>query len=149
MANILIVDDQACIRQLLSEELADEGYRVTGVGDAESARAHLKASPPDLVLLDLYLDGPHGWDVLRDVKRQDPCLPVIIVTAYDSFMDDPRLSEADGYVIKSVCLDELKRKIADVLNRKTAIESKKEVDSWLRNRPQGSRFVSRLASIRL
>ena len=124
MANILIVDDQPCVRQVLSEELAGEGYWVTGVGDAGSARAHLKALPPDLVLLDLYLDGPHGWDVLRDIKRQNPSLPVLIVTAYDSFVDDPRLSEADGYVIKSVDLTELKEKVANTLRRKPEPEGR-------------------------
>ena len=42
------------------------------------------------------------------------------MTAYDSFVDDPRVSQADGYLIKSfVALDELKQKIADVLERKT------------------------------
>ena len=122
MVNILIVDDQACVRQLLSEELTDEGYRVISVGDAESVRAHLKASPPDLVLLDLYLDGPDGWDVLRDVKRQDPYLPVIIVTAYDSFRDDPRLSVAEGYVIKSTDFSELKQEIANALRRKLELQ---------------------------
>jgi two-component system, response regulator, stage 0 sporulation protein F len=115
MANILIIDDQPCVRQIISEELAGEGYLVTGVGDAESARAHLKDLPPDLVLLDLNLDGPHGWDVLRDLKRQDPSLPVLIVTAHDSFMDDPRLSEANGYLIKSVDFTELKKRLLVLL----------------------------------
>jgi DNA-binding response OmpR family regulator len=124
MANILIIDDQPCVRQVLSEELAGEGYWVTGVGDAGSARAHLKALSPDLVLLDLYLDGPYGWDLLRDIKRQDPSLPVLILTAYDSFVDDPRLSKADGYVIKSVDLTELKEKVANTLRRKPEPEGK-------------------------
>lgn len=118
MANILIVDDQACVRELLSEELLSEGYGVESVGDAESVRGYLRFSRPDLVLLDLYLDGCDGIGVLADIKRQHPQLPVIVHTAYDSFMDDPRLSQADGYVIKSVVLDELKRKIADVLRQK-------------------------------
>ena len=117
MAIILIVDDQECIRTLVSEELADEGYRVTGASDAESVKGCLKVSRPDLVLLDLYLDGPVGWDVLRDIKRQDPSLPVIMMTAYDSFMDDPRVSEADGYVIKSYDFTELKQKVAHVLKQ--------------------------------
>lgn len=117
MPNILIVDDQPCIRELISEELIYEGYEVESVGDAESARAHIKRSRPDLVLLDLYLDGPDGWDVLRDIKRQDPRLPVLIVTAYDSFKDDPRLSRADGYVIKSTDFTELKHQIANALGR--------------------------------
>ncbi len=132
MANILIVDDQPCVRQVISEELAGEGYWVAGVGDAASARAHLKDLPPDLVLLDLYLDGSHGWDVLRDIKRQDPSLPVLIVTAYDSFMDDPRLSEADGYVIKSVDLTELKKKVASSLRRKLEPEGRVKAKRYFR-----------------
>ncbi len=120
MANILIVDDQPYFRELLSEELTQEGYRVSGIGDAESIHGHLTDSLPDLVVLDLCLDGFEGWEVLRIIKRKDPNLPVLIVTAYDSFADDPRVSQADGYVVKSfVALDELKQKIADVLEQKT------------------------------
>jgi len=118
MANILIVDDQPCVRQLLSEELICDGYRVAGADDAESVWRHLRSSRPDLVLLDLYLDGQDGFKVLHNIKKKDPHLPVIIYTAYDSYREDPRLSEADGYLIKSIALDELKNKIANVLSRK-------------------------------
>jgi len=120
MANILIVDDQPCVQELLSEELISEGYRVSAAGDAESARGHFRSSQPDLVILDLYLDGSDGRELLRDIKRQDPDLPVIIFTAYDSYVDDPRLSQAEGYVIKSLVLDGLKRKVADVLRQRAA-----------------------------
>jgi two-component system response regulator (stage 0 sporulation protein F) len=122
MTQILIVDDQRCVRELVSEELILEGYRVIEAGDAESLRGHLIFSRPDLVLLDLYLDGAEGFGVLHDIKEENPNLPVIIFTAYDSFVDDPRLSQADGYVIKSVVFDELKGKIADVLDRKAVPE---------------------------
>ena len=116
MSSILIVDDQPHVRELLSEILADEGYQVASVGDVQSIWGHLRDSPPDLVLLDLYLNGFKGWDVLRDIKRIDPNLPVLIVTAYDSYVNDPRLSQADGYIIKSLsAFDELKEKIAEVL----------------------------------
>ena len=120
MANILIVDDQPYVRELLSEELAHEGYGIESVGDAQSIWGHLKDSRPDVVLLDLYLDGFEGCDVLRDIKSKEPNLPVLILSAYDSFEEDPRLSQADGYVIKSfVALDKLKQKIADVLESNT------------------------------
>ena len=120
MANILIVDDQPYVREFLSEELAHEGYRIESVGDAQSIWRHLKDSRPDVVLLDLYLNGFEGWDVLCDIKRKEPKLPVLILTAYDSFEEDPRLSEADGYVIKSFdALDKLKQKIAGVLESNT------------------------------
>ena len=132
MPNVLIVDDQKCIRELVAEELIREGYQVAGVGNAaESINGHLRAFRPDLVLLDLYLDGPEGCNVLGDIKRQDPNLSVIIFTAYDSYLDDPRLSQADDYVIKSVCLDELKQKVANALNRKMARERKVEAESHL------------------
>ena len=126
MTKILIVDDQSCVRELLSEELILEGYRVATAGHSEAVREHVRSSRPDLVLLDLYLDGPDGIRMLHDIKRQDPDLPVIIFTAYDNYVDDPRLSQADGYVIKSIVLDELKGKITDTLRRQQALPATPE-----------------------
>lgn len=122
MANILIVDDQICVREFLTEELIVEGHQVHSVGDAESVREYFLISQPDLVLLDLYLEGPEGFGLFEDIKRQYPSLPVIIVTAYDSFVDDPRVSDADGYVIKSIHSDKLKQKIAQVLNQQQSLQ---------------------------
>ena len=119
MVSILIVDDQPYIQELFSQELMGEGYKVLSTGDAESAKVCLENSKPDLVLLDLFLNGFEGWNVLHEIKRKDPHLPVLIVTAYDTYADDPRLSQADGYMVKSfVHLNELKHKIADVLGQK-------------------------------
>ncbi|UCF85256.1 MAG: response regulator [Desulfobacteraceae bacterium] len=121
MANILVVDDQPCVRELLSEELAQEGHRVSSVSDTKFIWQYLTDSRPDLVLLDIYLDGCTRWDLLRDIKNRNPDLPVLIFTAYDSFADDQRLSHADGYVIKSfVALDTLKQKVAEILGWKKA-----------------------------
>lgn len=120
MANILIVDDEAYIREFLSEELASEGYQVASASDAESMWGHLRDSQPDLVLLDLYLKGFKGWEVLSDIKNKDSNLPVLIVTAYDTYEEDTRLSQADGYVIKNFeALGKLKQMIADILYRKS------------------------------
>jgi two-component system response regulator (stage 0 sporulation protein F) len=95
---------------------------VVSSGNAGSARKRLSSFRPDVVILDFYLGGPDGFDIVEDIKRKYPDLPVIILTAYDSYRDDPRLSQADGYVIKSIVLDELKGKIADVLNGEPAPE---------------------------
>ena len=120
MESILIVDEQEFVREFLLEELACEGYRVSSVGDAESVWGHLRDSRPDLVLLDVHQDGFEGWDLLRDIKKKDPNLPVLIVTAYDSFAGNPHISQADGYVVKnSIDLDKLKKKIGDILGQKT------------------------------
>ena len=124
MAKILIIDDQQCIRELISEELISEGYRVHSLGDAKSVKVNLRFSKPDLVLLDLYLDEADGFGVLHDIKGEYPKIPVIIYTAYDSYREDPRSSGADGYVIKSMVFDELKEKIAGVLGQQQAIEAR-------------------------
>ena len=116
MACILIVDDQPLIQMLFSEELEDEGYVVESVGDAMLVKERINEKKPDVVLLDLYLKGFEGWEVLREIKASVPDLPVLILTAYDSYADDPRVAEADGYILKSFFhLDQLKQKIADVL----------------------------------
>jgi len=100
MPKILIIDDQAYICRLVSDVLVASGYEVQAVGDADRVCKLLSSFQPDLILLDLYLDGPEGFDLLKDIKREFPNLSVIIMTAYDSYQDDPRLSEADGYIIK-------------------------------------------------
>ena len=53
MAKILIVDDQPCVRELLSEKLISQGHKVVTEGDAESVRRLLRSSRPDIALLDL------------------------------------------------------------------------------------------------
>lgn len=119
MANILIVDDQPHLRELFSLELTDERHRVHSVGHAESVNLYLMNSKPYLVLLDLYLNGFEGWDVFQNIKRQHPYLPVLIVTAYDNYAQDPRLSQAEGYLVKNFdAIEGLKQKVADLLSRK-------------------------------
>ena len=123
MKKVLIVDDQQCVRQLVSEELSSEGYSVATVSDAKTARESVRLFRPDLVVLDLYLDGSEGFQLFEHLKRRHPELSIIIFSAYDSYRDDPRLSQADGYVIKSIRLDEMKQKIVDVLNEETVERS--------------------------
>ena len=54
--------------------------------------------------------------MLRIIQNKDPDLPVLVFTAYDSFAEDPRLSQADGYMVKSFgALDTLREKVAEIL----------------------------------
>jgi two-component system response regulator (stage 0 sporulation protein F) len=116
MSSVLIVDDQPHMLELISEELRGMGCEVKSVEDVESVRRCFENSSPDLVLLDLYLKGFDGWEVLHDIKTWRPRVPVLIVTAYDSFRNDPRAAQADGYVVKSFThLERLKQAIADLL----------------------------------
>jgi CheY-like chemotaxis protein len=115
MADILVIDDQPSMRELISGELADEGHHITFVGDADYVMSAIQESNPDLILLDLYLQGFEGWDLLNKIKQYDASLPVLILSAYDNFISDPRLAIADGYVIKDLDTDKLKEKIHEKL----------------------------------
>ncbi len=115
MAKILIVDDQTCIQQFYQEELTEDGYDVITANDGHQAMTQIEACAPDLVVLDLFLRGPNGWELLDMIKKKDTYLPVIIATAYDSYIEDPRLKEAGGYIVKSSNTTELKEKVSELL----------------------------------
>jgi DNA-binding NtrC family response regulator len=118
MANILIIDDQAWVKDLCRESLAGEGYTVSTTDDVESVMENILSFNPHIVLLNQYLK--HGflvWDVLQGIKMRHPNLPVIIVTAHDKHLFDPHLSQADGYLVKShTAAHELREKISNLLN---------------------------------
>jgi len=117
MATILLVDDQPYMGEFLAEELADMGHSLKWISDSDSLVAELDQNHPDLVLLDLYLNGFEGWDLLDHIKSHDETIPVVVLTAYDSFSGDPRFSRADGYVIKNVFTDKLKEQITQTLTQ--------------------------------
>lgn len=118
MSTIMIIDDHYAVRELFALELASEGYNIVTTGEVESIREKIKSSNPDLVLLDIYMKGKHRWDVLMDIKNENPKLPVIIVTVYDNYSNDPHLLLVDGCCIKSYCFADLKQKIGEVLQGK-------------------------------
>ena len=80
--SILIVDDEAAIRESLETLLAIEGYNVEAARTAEEGLAMLAASPRDLVLLDFALPDRNGLEALDEIRQRDPGLPVIMITAY-------------------------------------------------------------------
>jgi DNA-binding response OmpR family regulator len=117
MANILIIDDQPYLKELLSEDFGERGHRITMAENINEAMETLRWRRPDIVLLDLHLQGLERWDLLHRIKLEDSQLPVLIVTAYNGTLSDHRLAEADGYVIKDIYPDILQKKIEEVLAR--------------------------------
>ncbi|MFO1282856.1 MAG: phosphate regulon transcriptional regulator PhoB [Burkholderiales bacterium] len=120
--SILVVEDEPAIRELLQVNLADAGYAVRGVADAETALASIRAELPDLVLLDWMLPGKSGLALARDL-RADPRtreLPIIMVTARSEETDRVAGLEAwvDDYVTKPFSPRELKARIKAVLRRR-------------------------------
>src|SRR5208283_2920810 len=78
---ILIVDDDASVREMLTRVLAGEGYLVWTAADGTAALEIAAAEKVDLVLLDLNLPGRSGWDTFERLTAEKPLLAVIIITA--------------------------------------------------------------------
>lgn len=113
MANILLMDNQPYMADFISEGLREEGHRVVHAKDPDSLILQMEEAAPDLMILDL--NGLDGWDLLYEIKRFERRIPVLVVTAFDSFMKDPRADQADCCVIKDVALQALKKKIIDIV----------------------------------
>jgi two-component system nitrogen regulation response regulator NtrX len=81
---VLVVDDEADIRDLVSGVLEDEGYAARTACDSDSALAAIADRRPSLVLLDVFLKGSRldGLDVLEEIKLRDPTLPVIVISGH-------------------------------------------------------------------
>ena len=79
---ILIIDDEAAIRESLQTLLELEGYTVETASDGEEGLNRLALHPYDLVLLDFALPDRNGLEILRDIRDRDPQLSVIMITAY-------------------------------------------------------------------
>jgi CheY-like chemotaxis protein len=114
MAKILIVDDLKWVRDYYSLELRRDGHAVSAASDVETALTAFQTDKPDLVVMDLMLGEEVGWELLRKIKRLSPATPVLIMSAFERFRQDPRLHPADGYLLKNIeMLDELKQRIGE------------------------------------
>jgi DNA-binding NtrC family response regulator len=108
---ILIVDDEASIRRILQVAFDKAGYLADVAADAREAEAKVMESMYDCVLTDVTMPGKSGHELLRDLKRDQPELPVIVMTAFGTI---PQAVQAirDGaheYVTKPFDLDHLRK----------------------------------------
>jgi DNA-binding NtrC family response regulator len=115
MAKVLVVDDDESLRMLYSRELTNEGHEVETVPSGKDAIESIKVSRPDIVVLDIKMEGMDGLSVLEEIMKLDKTIPVILNTAYSTFKSDFTTWSADAYVVKSSDLSELKQTIDQVV----------------------------------
>ena len=115
---LLIVDDDAEIREELSSYLGSYGFRVATAGSGAEARDLAGRFAFDVMLLDLWLGNESGLDLLRQIRKSAPT-PCIMITAQDEMIDKIVGLElgADDYLIKPVNLRELLARIRALLRR--------------------------------
>lgn len=100
--SILLIDDEAGIRTLLNNALLTQGYQCQEAGDGVAGLALWQTMQPDLVLLDITMPGLDGFEVLQEIRRCDPIVGVIMVSALnpERLADKGLNRAADGYVKK-------------------------------------------------
>jgi two-component system alkaline phosphatase synthesis response regulator PhoP len=119
MARILVVDDEPEILRGLADNLRFEGYEVITAASGAEALAAAGREAPDLMLLDIMMPAPNGWDVCRTLRGRGIDVPIIMVSARGEEVDRVLGLElgADDYVTKPFSLRELLARVRAVLRR--------------------------------
>ena len=114
---ILVVDDEPLIRDLLVQFLSLRGYRALGVKDGSDALAMVEQASPDLILLDLFLPGMDGAEVLRQLRQRDYAGGVILITGShdEDILDEAWALGPQEVIGKPIDLEQLLTSIQLVL----------------------------------
>ncbi len=118
--NILVVDDEAPLRETLTRSFSREGHQVHAVASGHEAIERAGREQYDIILLDVALgQGPNGYEVCRTLRERRNVVPIIMLTALDSEADAVQGLEAgaDDYVTKPFGLAELRSRVRAVLRR--------------------------------
>ena len=112
---VLIVDDEPEFVELVKMRLESSGYDVITAPDGKAGLAQIKTGAPDAVLLDIFMPGIDGLEVLKKIRRHNKVLPVFIVTA---FSNEDRFEKARKYNVSRfiVKTSDLKKEVVNIAN---------------------------------
>ena len=111
MKKILLVDDEDGIQMLYREELQDAGYEVISAYTGEEGLEKMRTEIPNLVILDIQMPGMNGIETLRQMKMDNPDLPIILSSAYTEYKQDLGTWASEAYVVKSSNINDLKEAV--------------------------------------
>ncbi len=118
-AQILVVDDEQMLLDMVSDALSFAGYHIVVAADGLAALNVVRDQRPDLVILDVNMPEPDGFQVARSQRSTDPDLPVLFLTARSDIEDLRTGFEAGGddYLTKPFRLEELRLRVEALLRR--------------------------------
>ena len=127
-ATILVVDDEASIRQALRVTLGKIGFEVAEAATGEEALALIRSLQYDAVLLDMNMPGMGGMAACREIRRVAPSLPILMLTIRDNQDDKVEALEsgADDYVTKPFHMRELTARVRAAIRRANMSEGPPE-----------------------
>ncbi len=134
--SILIVDDEAEIRESLETLLSSEGFQVESVESAEAGLRRLERKNYDLALLDLALPDRSGLEALPEMRRLDPNLAVLVITAYGSIENAVAAMRggADNYLTKPWDNEQLLAEIRTIIERRRLLQENVQLKRALKQR---------------
>jgi DNA-binding response OmpR family regulator len=127
---ILVVDDEASLRETLTRSFTREGHTVQALASGAEAIERAGEEPFDVILLDVALgSGPNGYEVCRALRERRNVVPIIMLTALDTEADAVQGLEAgaDDYVTKPFGLAELRSRVRAVLRRSGSRAASREL----------------------
>lgn len=121
---ILIVDDERRIRESIRSILQDEGYSVLEAADGQEGLGKAAADKPDCILLDIWMPGMDGIEVLTSLKQMDPDLPVVIMSGHGNIETAVKASKLGAYdfLEKPLSIDKLILVIRNALSQRSLLE---------------------------
>ena len=125
---VLFVDDEIDFLETLMKRMKKRGVDVAGVGNGEQALDYLNEHPVDVIVLDVRMPGIGGINTLKEIKKIDPLMEVIMLTGHASIeaaIEGMELGAFD-YLMKPADFDELFYKIQDAFKRRTIQKQKIE-----------------------
>ena len=133
---VLLVEDDASLARSIVDGLSDEGFTVAHAADGDAAREALRAGGWDLVILDWWLPGPDGLEVLEGHRREGGTTPVLFLTARDAVSDRVRGLDggADDYLCKPFAFEELLARARALIRR---VRPGRGLDALLSRRARG------------
>ena len=116
--SILIVDDEPSILQSLSGLLSDEGFDVLTASNGYEALKVIDSESPDLVLLDIWMPGIDGIETLKEIKKDNPFIPVIIITGHGTIETAVKATKLGAFDLleKPLSIDKIIVTINNALN---------------------------------
>ena len=116
---ILLVEDNRRLHKSLRTSLEEDGYAVDSAYDGDEGENFGLSAPYDVIILDIMLPKKNGYDVCRDLRRQQVSAPILMLTARDAVDDrvEGLDSGADDYLIKPFSMKELRARLRALLRR--------------------------------